>query len=74
MTKRFFNLFDYDEGVDVTGTLNGKRVIVTGALGGIGIEVIKKLNELGARIHALDLLPDTQGESILLDNKIKNSH
>ena len=58
----------------MTGTLNGKRVIVTGALGGIGIEVIKKLNELGARIHALDLLPDTQGESILLDNKIKNSH
>ena len=57
----------------MTGTLNGKRVIVTGALGGIGIEVIKKLNELGARIYALDLLPAKQGESILLENNVKNA-
>lgn len=56
----------------MTSTLNGKRVIVTGALGGIGIEVIKKLNELGAHIYALDLLPATQGQSIILENKVKN--
>ena len=57
----------------MVGTLNGKRVIVTGALGGIGIEVIKKLNELGARTYALDLLPAKQGESILLENNIKDA-
>ena len=57
----------------MTSTLNGKRVIVTGALGGIGIEVIKKLNELGAHMYALDLLPGTQGESILLENKVVNA-
>ena len=73
MAKRFFNLFDNDEGGDVTGTLIGKRAIVTGALGGIGIEVIKKLNELGAHIYALDLLSATQGESILLENKLENA-
>lgn len=57
----------------MTSTLNGMRVIVTGALGGIGIEVIKKLNELGAHIYALDLLPATKGASILLENKVTDA-
>ena len=74
MSERFFNLFDNDEGEDVTTTLDGKRAIVTGALGGIGIEVIKKLNQLGAHIYALDLLPAKSGTSILLENEVKNAH
>ncbi len=53
--------------------LDGKSVIVTGALGGIGIEVIKKLNQLGAHIYALDLLPETEGSSILLENNLENA-
>lgn len=53
--------------------LDGKFVIVTGALGGIGFEVIKKLNQLGAHIYALDLLPEKEGASILLENELKNA-
>lgn len=57
----------------MTSTLNGKGVIVTGALGGIGIEVIKKLNQLGAHIYAIDLLPSTRGSEILLENEVRNA-
>lgn len=73
MSKRFFKLFDNDEGDDVTSTLDGKRVIVTGALGGIGIEVIKKLNQLGAHVFALDLISTTSGSSILEQNDVNNA-
>jgi len=72
MAKRFSKLFDNDEGEDVTSTLDGKRVVVTGALGGIGIEVVKKLNQLGAHIYALDLLPASNGASILMENELKH--
>jgi NAD(P)-dependent dehydrogenase (short-subunit alcohol dehydrogenase family) len=73
MAKRFLDLFGNKEGESVTSTLNGRRVIVTGALGGIGIEVVKKLNQLGAHILAVDLSPASEGDSILLQNHITNS-
>jgi NAD(P)-dependent dehydrogenase (short-subunit alcohol dehydrogenase family) len=50
-----------------------KRVIVTGALGGIGIPVVKKLNELGAHVIALDQLASHVAESLFRQHGISNS-
>ena len=41
------------------------KVAVTGALGGIGQEVVKSLHELGVYVVALDLAPTSEGKSIL---------
>jgi len=68
MSERFLNLFDNDKGVSVNTTLASTRVVVTGALGGIGISVVKKLNELGAHVIAVDLLPVDEAASLLKEH------
>jgi len=45
-------------------TLSFKTVAVTGALGGIGKEVIRTLHELGAHVIAIDLLDSQEGNRI----------
>ena len=46
-------------------TLSFKNVAVTGALGGIGKEVIRTLHQLGAHVVAIDLLDSHEGNRIL---------
>ncbi len=46
-------------------SLADTRVVITGALGGIGVSVIKKLNELGAHIVAVDQKHEDEAKSIL---------
>ena len=41
----------------------GKTIIVTGASGGIGVPLVKRLLSLGARVIAIDINP--QGANIL---------
>ncbi len=55
-----------------TEALSFKRIAVTGALGGIGKEVIAELSALGAQIVAIDLLPQAAGEKILSELQLKN--
>ena len=45
--------------------LSFSNIAVTGALGGIGREVTRALNKLGAHVIAIDRLPQSQGESEL---------
>jgi NAD(P)-dependent dehydrogenase (short-subunit alcohol dehydrogenase family) len=59
--------------VSVQSPVASKRVIVTGALGGIGIPVVKKLNELGAHVIALDQLASHVAESLFRQHGISNS-
>ena len=73
MSERFLNLFDNDKGVSVSTTLASTRVVVTGALGGIGISVVKKLNELGAHVIAVDLLPVDEATSLLKEHGCSSS-
>ena len=54
-------------------SLAGTRVVVTGALGGIGISVVKKLNELGAHIIAVDQLLEGDAKRILQENGIAST-
>ena len=46
-------------------SLTGKRVIVTGALGGIGNSVIHLLCDLGAQVIAVDCIDEVDAEKIL---------
>jgi NAD(P)-dependent dehydrogenase (short-subunit alcohol dehydrogenase family) len=57
----------------VNVTTASKRVIVTGALGGIGIPVVKKLNELGAHVVAVDQLAPQVAESLFRQYGISNA-
>lgn len=50
--------------------LSGKKVAVTGALGGIGLPLLKHLATLGAQLIALDLTSTTDAKSILANNQL----
>ena len=45
--------------------LSFSNIAITGALGGIGREVTRALNKLGAHVIAIDRLPQSEGESEL---------
>ncbi|MGW6276347.1 NAD-dependent epimerase/dehydratase family protein [Kribbella sp. NPDC055071] len=48
--------------------LNGRRVLVTGAAGRIGLQTVQHLNELGARVTALSNVehPDLKADRVLI--------
>lgn len=48
---------DTDWNATMTKGLNGKRVLITGAAGGIGLATVAKLSGLGARVLATDIDP-----------------
>jgi len=47
--------------------LTNKRVIVTGALGGIGLPVTKMLSEMGAQLFAVDRRDEKEAARVLLE-------
>ena len=47
--------------------LTNKRVIVTGALGGIGLPVTKTLSEMGAQLFAVDRRDEKEASQVLLE-------
>jgi NAD(P)-dependent dehydrogenase (short-subunit alcohol dehydrogenase family) len=49
------------------GSLTGKCVIVTGALGGIGLPVTRLLSDLGARVIAVDRKEESEAAELLSD-------
>jgi NAD(P)-dependent dehydrogenase (short-subunit alcohol dehydrogenase family) len=52
--------------------LSCKRIAVTGALGGIGKNVISELSALGAQVVAIDLLDQASGEKQLSELHLEN--
>jgi NAD(P)-dependent dehydrogenase (short-subunit alcohol dehydrogenase family) len=52
--------------------LSGKKIAVSGALGGIGLPLLKHLSSLGAQLIAIDIAPQVQGEKVLAQNQLSN--
>lgn len=52
--------------------LSGKKVAVTGALGGIGIGLLKHLSSLGAQLIAIDITAQQNGEALLAQSNLSN--
>jgi NAD(P)-dependent dehydrogenase (short-subunit alcohol dehydrogenase family) len=58
------------EGGGLIKTLSEKSIAITGALGGIGIPVLRHLNSLGAQLFAIDLLPEENAHRLLASNDL----
>jgi NAD(P)-dependent dehydrogenase (short-subunit alcohol dehydrogenase family) len=53
--------------------LSGKKIAVSGALGGIGLPVLKHLSSLGAQLIAIDIQPTDEAKKVLAQNQITNT-
>jgi len=51
--------------------LSGKKIAVTGALGAIGLPLLKHLDSLGAQLLAIDLADKQSGEQILTKGNLE---
>ena len=52
--------------------LSGKKIAVSGALGGIGLPLLKHLSSLGAQLTAIDITPVDQANKVLAENQLNN--
>jgi len=52
--------------------LSGKKIAVSGALGGIGLPLLKHLSSLGAQLIAIDIPPIDQANKVLAENQLNN--
>ena len=52
--------------------LSGKKVAITGALGGIGLPLLKHLDSLGAQLLALDITDSQSAQKLLAENNLSS--
>jgi NAD(P)-dependent dehydrogenase (short-subunit alcohol dehydrogenase family) len=52
--------------------LSGKKVAVSGALGGLGLPLLKHLTTLGAQLIAIDITPTDEASKLLAQNQLTN--
>ena len=52
--------------------LSGKKVAITGALGGIGLPLLKHLDSLGAQLLAIDIADSQSAQKLLAENNLSS--
>ena len=52
--------------------LSGKKIAVSGALGGIGLPTLKHLSSLGAQLIAIDIQSTDEANKVLAQNQLTN--